>query len=102
MTQLIYLYFHRSLESFFLFFVHKILVFILIMLFYIYNKEINNYYMKIIFIYLTGTVLLYNISQFTIFRKKDKVIGIEEMFLGSEINLTLFILLIFYYFKIRL
>ena len=101
-TQLIYLYFHRSLESFFLFFVHKILVFILITLFYIYNKEIDNYYMKIIFIYLTGTVLLYNISQFTIFHKKDKVIEIEEIFLGSEINLTLFILLIFYYFKIRL
>ena len=102
MVQLIYLYFHRNLENFLLFFIQKILAFVLIILFYIYNKKIDNYYMEIICIYLTGIVLLYNISQFTIFHKKDKVIGIGEIFLGTELNLALFVLLVFYYFKIKL
>ena len=41
MVQLIYLYFHRNLENFLLFFIQKILAFVLIILFYIYNKKIG-------------------------------------------------------------
>ena len=43
MVQLIYLYFHRNLENFLLFFIQKILAFVLIILFYIYNKK-KSYY----------------------------------------------------------